>query len=218
MVSAMKTALHKLIALITAVCLCTSMVPATAFGANSNYTDGSSASGLQTFQPGAEIDGQKTATATSDVSFFLRDENFTFKDVTESRNFTSPQQAIDLTASGATGQNAGPLTATFAGTEGTYEYLWTVVEVDYDEDGNEVEKPHTTTATFAGPSNDPNAGGTFGTIDEEGMKVIDQIVADHLSNVDEPNMGAITVEANQPVIRSITITDYRSFLSDNVGP
>ena len=47
----------------------------------------------------------------------------------------------------------------------------------------------------------------FGTIDEEGMKIIDQIVTDHLANVDEPNMGAITVEANQPVIRSITITD-----------
>lgn len=193
MVSAMKTALHKLIALITAVCLCTSMVPATAFGANSNYTDGSSASGLQTFQPGAEIDGQKTATATSDVSFFLRDENFTFKDVTESRNFTNPQQAIDLTASGATGQNAGPLTATFAGTEGTYEYLWTVVEVDYDEDGNEVEKPHATTATFTGPSNDPNAGGTFGTIDEEGNRVGDFVKG--------------TVTTNATFTHSITAAD-----------
>lgn len=47
----------------------------------------------------------------------------------------------------------------------------------------------------------------FGTIDDAGMKVIDQIVADYIVNVDEPNMGAITVEELQPVIKSITITD-----------
>lgn len=47
----------------------------------------------------------------------------------------------------------------------------------------------------------------FGTIDADGMKVIDQIVDDYLPNVDEPNMGAITDEANQPIIKSITITD-----------
>lgn len=47
----------------------------------------------------------------------------------------------------------------------------------------------------------------FGTIDDAGMKVIDQIVTDYLPNVDDPNMGAISVEANQPVIKSITITD-----------
>lgn len=47
----------------------------------------------------------------------------------------------------------------------------------------------------------------FGTIDDAGMKVIDQIVTDYLPNVDEPNMGAITSEAAQPVIKSITITD-----------
>lgn len=47
----------------------------------------------------------------------------------------------------------------------------------------------------------------FGTIDADGMQVIDQIVTDYLPNVDEPGMGAITDEANQPIIKSITITD-----------
>ena len=47
----------------------------------------------------------------------------------------------------------------------------------------------------------------FGTIDDAGMKVIDQIVTDFLPNVDDPNMGAISDEAKQPIIKSITITD-----------
>lgn len=169
MVSAMKKALHKLIALFTAVCLCTSMVPATAFGAGNSV--GTSASGLQQFQPGEEMNGQKTATATSDVAFFLRDDSFTFKDATESRSFSTPQQAMDLTKADATGQNAGPLTATFTGGDGSYEYLWTLVDVEYDENGKEVEKPHNVDSlTFTGPSNNPEGGGAFGTIDEDGNR------------------------------------------------
>lgn len=62
------------------------------------------------------------------------------------------------------------------------------------------------TASQVGPSLDGQYA-AFGTIDDAGMKVIDQIVADHIVNVDEPNMGAITVEQLQPVIKSITITD-----------
>lgn len=47
----------------------------------------------------------------------------------------------------------------------------------------------------------------FGTISEADMTIIDAIVADYAANVDEPQMGAITDEAQQPVIESITITD-----------
>ncbi len=61
-------------------------------------------------------------------------------------------------------------------------------------------------ASQVGPSLDGQYA-AFGTIDADGMKVIDQIVEDYLPNVDEPNMGAITDEAAQPVIKSITITD-----------
>ncbi len=61
-------------------------------------------------------------------------------------------------------------------------------------------------ASQVGPSLDGQYA-AFGTIDDAGMKIIDQIVADHLPNVDDPDMGAISIEANQPVIRSITITD-----------
>ncbi len=75
--------------------------------------------------------------------------------------------------------------------------------------------PDSATSTFfvtlgsakqVGPSLDGQYA-AFGTIDDAGMKTIDQIVTDYLPKVDEPNMGAITVEANQPIIKSITITD-----------
>lgn len=61
-------------------------------------------------------------------------------------------------------------------------------------------------ASQVGPSLDGQYA-AFGTIDDAGMKVIDQIVMDYVGNVDEPNMGIITVEESQPVIKSITITD-----------
>ena len=47
----------------------------------------------------------------------------------------------------------------------------------------------------------------FGTIDEAGMATVEKIIADHLANVDDPSMGMISDEANQPVIKSITIVD-----------
>ncbi len=47
----------------------------------------------------------------------------------------------------------------------------------------------------------------FGTIDEAGMAIVDQIVADYLPNVDEPSMGTISDEAKQAKIESITVID-----------
>lgn len=48
----------------------------------------------------------------------------------------------------------------------------------------------------------------FGTIDEAGMEVVKQIVADHLDAVDPSSaMGIISDESQQPVIKSITIVD-----------
>lgn len=61
-------------------------------------------------------------------------------------------------------------------------------------------------ASQVGPSLDGQYA-AFGTIDADGMQVIDQIVDAYLPNVDEPNMGAITDEAKQPIIKSVTITD-----------
>lgn len=75
--------------------------------------------------------------------------------------------------------------------------------------------PDSATSTFfvtlgANPSVGPSLDGqyaAFGTIDEEGMEVIDAIVADHLSDVDDPQMGAISDEAAQPRILSIKMVD-----------
>ncbi len=61
-------------------------------------------------------------------------------------------------------------------------------------------------ASQVGPSLDGQYA-AFGTIDDAGMTVIDQIVSDYLPNVDDPNMGAISDEAKQPVIKSLTVTD-----------
>ena len=47
----------------------------------------------------------------------------------------------------------------------------------------------------------------FGTIDEAGMAIVDQIVADYLPNVDDSSSGAISDEAKQAAITSITIDD-----------
>lgn len=47
----------------------------------------------------------------------------------------------------------------------------------------------------------------FGTIDEAGMAIIDAIVADYAANVDDPQMGAISDEAQQPIITSIECID-----------
>lgn len=47
----------------------------------------------------------------------------------------------------------------------------------------------------------------FGTISETDMAIIDAIVADYIANVDDPQMGAISSEADQPVIESITFVD-----------
>lgn len=47
----------------------------------------------------------------------------------------------------------------------------------------------------------------FGVVDADGMAVIDQIVADYLPKVSDQSMGAIEDEANQPIIKSITILD-----------
>lgn len=47
----------------------------------------------------------------------------------------------------------------------------------------------------------------FGTIDEAGMQIVDQIVADYLTKVSEPTMGMIDDEADQAKITSIEIVD-----------
>ena len=61
-------------------------------------------------------------------------------------------------------------------------------------------------AASVGPALD-GAYAAFGTIDEAGMATVEKIIADHLANVDDPSMGMISDEANQPVIKSITIVD-----------
>lgn len=47
----------------------------------------------------------------------------------------------------------------------------------------------------------------FGTIDDDGMVIVDQIVSDSLGYVDDANMGSISDEGNQPKIKRITILD-----------
>lgn len=48
----------------------------------------------------------------------------------------------------------------------------------------------------------------FGTIDEAGMAIIDQIVADYVGNVSESSaMGLISDEASMPIIESIVMVD-----------
>lgn len=61
-------------------------------------------------------------------------------------------------------------------------------------------------AASVGPALDGSYA-AFGTIDEAGMATVEKIIADHLANVDDPTMGMISVEANQPVIKSITMVD-----------
>lgn len=75
--------------------------------------------------------------------------------------------------------------------------------------------PNSATSTFFITLGDADQVGSslngqyaaFGTIDETGMAVVDQIVTDYLKNVDDPQMGAISDETKQPVITSITISD-----------
>lgn len=75
--------------------------------------------------------------------------------------------------------------------------------------------PNSATSTFfitlggadqVGPSLDGKYA-AFGTIDDAGMAVIDQIVADFAPNVDDPQMGAISDETEQPTIISIEWVD-----------
>ena len=47
----------------------------------------------------------------------------------------------------------------------------------------------------------------FGKIDATGMKVVDQVVADHLENVDDAQSGSISDVAKQAKIASIVIDD-----------
>lgn len=47
----------------------------------------------------------------------------------------------------------------------------------------------------------------FGTIDAGGMVTIEKIVADYLPNVDDAQMGAISDESKQAIIKSITMVD-----------
>ena len=45
----------------------------------------------------------------------------------------------------------------------------------------------------------------FGTVDEAGMKIVDQIMADYLPNVDDPSLGTIDPSGEQAIIESIAI-------------
>lgn len=47
----------------------------------------------------------------------------------------------------------------------------------------------------------------FGTIDEDGMLIVDEIVNDSIGFVDDDYMGSISDEQNQPVIKRIEIID-----------
>ena len=75
--------------------------------------------------------------------------------------------------------------------------------------------PDSANTTFFFTLGDNDAVGTaldgkyaaFGTINEEGMAIIDAIVADYLANVDDPQMGAISDQAKQAKIVSIQMVD-----------
>ena len=75
--------------------------------------------------------------------------------------------------------------------------------------------PNSATSTFfitldSSPSVSSSLNGqyaAFGTIDESGMAIVDQIVADYLPNVTDTRMGAIGDEANQAKIVSVTVED-----------
>lgn len=75
--------------------------------------------------------------------------------------------------------------------------------------------PDSATSTFFVTLGDNDAVGAaldgkyaaFGTINEEGMAVIDAIVADYLANVDDQQMGTISDEAKQAKIVSIQMID-----------
>ena len=75
--------------------------------------------------------------------------------------------------------------------------------------------PNSATSTFfvtldTSPSVSASLNGqyaAFGTIDEAGMAIVDQIVADYLPNVTETRLGTIGDEANQAKIVSVTIED-----------
>ena len=47
----------------------------------------------------------------------------------------------------------------------------------------------------------------FGTIDEDGMEIVDQIVSNYIGNVDDSSSGSISNKEKQAIIKSATVTD-----------
>ncbi len=189
----MKKSIRKIVSVLMAVCLCTSMVPAQAVAAPiaTNTTDqefidqaGSSPSTDEGNRYGNDINGNVNgdfaanaeqlangeATGSTSVFGVIQDENFSFIKQSPDVNFTTVDDAVNNTQPGAT---PGPLYAIFGGANGNYEYTWALDEVTADADGSYVYTPHTFTGTpptFTGPSETDLTGGsgTLGTIDADG--------------------------------------------------
>lgn len=189
----MKKSIRKLISVLMAVSLCTSMVPAQAMAASiaTNATDqefidqtGSSPSTDEgnrygndafgnvngDFSSNAEQLDKGEATGSTAVFGVIQDENFSFIKQSPDMNFSVIQDAIDNTQPGAT---PGPLFAVFGGANGSYEYTWAIDEVTAGADGSYVYSPHAFTGnapTFTGPTETDATGasGTVGTVDADG--------------------------------------------------
>lgn len=156
----MKKTIRKIFSVLVAVCLCTSMVPASAMAAE-DLNWGSDKVSEENAPFGWK--GGTNASATTDVYALLRDDNFQFSKVGPNRNFENWQAAVSETAS-------DPLSATFGGDTSTYEYTWSLEDVNIKPDGTYEYLPHASLPTFTGPSGENATGGsgTFGTINADG--------------------------------------------------
>lgn len=151
----MKNAIRKIFSVLVAACLCTSMVPAVAMGAPEDQdfinsqdpgkiglntqNGGQGAGDTDRFtSPGAG--NGATASAITRVFGIVQDQSFVFSAQSPDQNFASPQEAIANTAEGA---DPGPLFGTFMGSESTYEYMWTLEDVNIAADGSYEYTPHT---------------------------------------------------------------------------
>lgn len=158
----MKNAIRKFFSVFVAVCLCTSMVPASAMAdqGDKDFLDsangGPAAGDSDSYGPGQgdfSWTHGDTATGTTKVYGILKDDNFRFTSQSPNLNFMDPADAEDKTQPGA---DPGPLFAQFGGDEGTYEYTWTLEDVSIAADGTYEYSAHAPLPTFTGID-----GGTY---------------------------------------------------------
>lgn len=182
----MKKTIRKIFSVLVAVCLCTSMVPATAMAAQSDkdFLDDQKPENIGPGKPGGvggtETPGDdwgnvgwthgNTAQGTTDVFVLPYDTKFGFSSQSKNMNFKDTDEAIANTAAGAT---PGPLFGVFGGDEGEFEYTWSLEDVTVEADGSYTYSAHAPLPTFSGPQGTSATGGsgTFGTTDAPGTKV-----------------------------------------------